>query len=161
MSQNVRPARQHQLTDHGLQFIARREGLRLAAYKPVPWDPWTIGYGHTGPDVTPGLTVTKAQAVRLLRQDIAWAERAVRQMVRVSITDRQFDALVSFVFNVGAGAFGASTLLRRVNERRWWAASREFLRWSKDGSGRVLLGLSRRRRGEARMFYKHRPRRSR
>ncbi len=158
MRQLILPARRHSLSDHGLAFIAKREGLRLEAYKPVPSDPWTIGYGHTGPDVKAGMTITKAKALRLLRSDVAWAENTVRQTVRVAVSQRQFDALVSFVFNVGSGAFGSSTLLRRVNERRWWRARLEFLRWNRDGSRRVLLGLSRRRRAESRMFYKHRPR---
>ena len=84
------------------------EGLRLTAY-PDPATggaPWTIGYGHTGPDVRPGLRITNAQAEQLLQADLDTAAAVVDRAVTVELTDRQRGALVSFVFNVGAGRKG-------------------------------------------------------
>lgn len=140
-------------SDAGLAFIAEHEGLRLTAY-PDPGtggDPWTIGVGHTGPDVYPGKTITQDEAMELLREDVASAERAVDRLVTADITQNQFDALVSFTFNCGAGNLEKSTLLKKVNAEQFDAAAAEFLRWDM-AAGRHLAGLTKRRHAEAALF---------
>lgn len=134
------------INDAGLALIQRWEGLRLTAYQDVA-GVWTIGYGHTR-DVRPGQTITEAEATALLRADLAEAEAAVTRLVKVPLTDGQFAALVSFVFNVGQGAFGSSTLLRRLNSGDYDAVPGELARWSRAG-GRVVQGLANRRAAEA------------
>lgn len=111
----------------------------------------TIGYGHTGPDVTLGKIITRAEAENLLRQDLGEAEAAVSSLVKVALNDNQFSALVSFVFNVGAGAFEQSTMLRLLNEGKHTEAANQFPRWNKAG-GRELPGLTRRRKAERELF---------
>lgn len=139
-------------SERGLQFIAEHEGLSLHAY-PDPGsggEPYTIGYGHTG-GVKPGDVCTPEQAMEWLREDIQEAERAIERLVTVELTDEQHAALVSFVFNLGAGNFERSTLLKMVNARNFDGASREFPRWNR-AAGRVMAGLTKRRHAEAAMF---------
>ena len=138
------------LSQNGLDFIKGHEGLRLQAYQD-PGGVWTIGYGHTGNDVWPGKTITQAQAEQLLRQDTGWAQQAVRDNVRVPMTQGQFDALTSFTFNLGTGALQSSDLLQRLNNGDYAGAQSEFKRWV-HGGGEVLPGLVRRRNEEAAMF---------
>ena len=129
------------------------EGVRLDAY-PDPasgGDPWTIGYGHTGPDVTPGLSINIDQADALLVRDIATSEAAVISAVSGRLTQHQFDALVDFAFNVGTDAFRSSTLLRMVNLADYAAADLEFAKWIR-AAGKVFPGLVKRRAAEARWF---------
>jgi len=123
--------------------------LRLTAYQDSVGI-WTIGYGHTK-GVRPGQRITKAQAVAFLRQDVAWAEKAVNRAVKVNLSQSQFDALVSWTFNLGSGNLGRSTMLKRVNARNWRRVPCEMIRWNRAG-GRVLRGLVRRRRAEAELF---------
>ncbi|NEP37557.1 lysozyme, partial [Moorena sp. SIO3B2] len=85
------------------------------------------------------------------RQDLESSESTVSNLVKVSLTDNQFSALVSFVFNIGPTAFRRSTLLRKLNHGDDQGAANEFLRWNK-GGGRVLLGLSKRREAERKLF---------
>lgn len=147
------PAASRKLSGKGLDLIARFEGLRLTAYKPVAAERWyTIGYGHTGPDITKGMTITRARARELLRQDARGAQDAVRSAVRVPLSQGEYDALVSFTFNVGGGALASSTLLRELNAGHRKAAADQFKRWNRGADGRPLLGLTRRRRAERRMF---------
>lgn len=131
----------------GLELIKRHEGLRLRAYK-CPADVWTIGYGSTGPHVSPGMVITETQADILLRKDVARFEEGVSRLVKVKLTQGQFDALVSFSFNVGLGALGKSTLLRKLNAGRYADVPAELMKWTKAG-GRELPGLVKRRRDEA------------
>lgn len=132
--------------------MADFEGFRDHAYKPVPGEQfWTIGYGHYGPDVKPGDTVTRGDARRLLREDLAEAETAVRREVNVPLTQGQYDALVSFTFNVGAGALAESTLLRKLNRGRYRRARWQLHRWVNGANG-PLPGLVRRRKAEARLW---------
>ena len=141
-----------QTSERGLEFIAEHEGLELHAY-PDPGsggDPYTIGYGHTR-GVKPGDTCTKEQALEWLREDVDEAERAIDRLVTVSLTQDQFDALVSFVFNLGAGNFGSSTLLKRINMGDFAGAADEFPRWNR-AAGRVMAGLTKRRHAEAALF---------
>lgn len=140
------------ISDEGLQLITEAEGLRLAAY-PDPGtngEPWTIGVGHTG-GVKPGDECTEDQAMDWLRADVAWAEAAVRNNVGVKLSQGQFDALVSLVFNIGAGQFGNSALLRLLNEGDYAGAAAQFSRWTKAG-GHDMPGLVTRRARERAMF---------
>jgi len=131
-------------------LIKKWEQLRLKAYKPTPNDVWTIGWGHTE-GVRPHMTITRQQAQEYFESDIEWAERAVNQLVKVPLTQNQFDALVSFVFNVGRGAFASSTMLRKLNNKDYGGAANEFPRWNKQ-KGKVLRGLVRRRAEEMEVF---------
>lgn len=137
----------------GLDLIREFEGLRLTAY-PDPGtgaEPWTIGYGHTGGDVFEGMRITRADADVLLRRDVAHAEDAVRDLVRVPLAQHQFDALVSFCFNCGRGALAKSSLLRKLNAGDYDAVPTELMRWNKS-AGRVLPGLVRRRKAETALW---------
>lgn len=126
------------------------EKCRLVAYKPVPTDPWTIGWGHTR-GVKEGDTCTQEQADAWLEEDMQAAVDAVCAFVKVNINPGQFAALVAFVFNVGAPAFGRSTLLKRLNESSFSLAAAEFPKWSFSG-GQFLEGLHRRRLAEQAAF---------
>lgn len=134
----------------GLSLTESFEGLRLEAYQDSV-GVWTIGYGHTGPDVSRGIDITTEQAETLLAADVAWAEAVVNRAVKVPITQPQFDALVDFTFNVGGANFVRSTLLRMVNAGDYSGAADQFLRWNKAG-GKALEGLTRRRAAERQMF---------
>ena len=140
------------LTPEGLQLIRRWEGCRLEAY-PDPAsgaDPWTIGYGHTGADVRPGLRISQAQAEAWLLADIAISEAAVDRLLNgVTLSPRQRDGLVSFCFNVGAGALEGSTLRRRLlaGEPAAQVIAEELPRWCKGPTG-PIVGLQRRRAAE-------------
>jgi lysozyme len=134
----------------GLDLIKSFEKLRLVAYLPTKKDVPTIGWGHTR-DVELGDTCTVAEADAWLAEDCADAERAVRKLVKLPITDNQFDALVSFVFNVGEPAFAKSTLLRKLNSGDYAGAASQFGRWNKQ-KGVVLNGLTRRRGMERALF---------
>src|SRR5690242_2845900 len=102
-------------SERGLSVLKRLETLRLASYKPTPADKWTIGYGHTGPDVTENMACTEQDANRWLNADIQWAVDAVNKAVTFRITQGQFDALTIFTYNVGAPGLGKSDLLTAVN----------------------------------------------
>lgn len=135
-----------------LSLTEGSESCRLTAY-PDPVGIWTIGYGHTGPDVHPGLVITREQAESLLEMDLAHAELAVNTYVKVPLTQHQFDALVDFTFNVGAGNFFNSSLLKYLNEKNYVAADGEFKRWDL-AEGKKLPGLTARRAAEAALFAK-------
>lgn len=139
------------LNTTSLNKIKQWEGLRLEAYQDQA-GVWTIGYGHTGEDVYEGLTITKAKANKLLVSDLAWAIEAVESLVKVDLTDNQFGALVSFVFNVGTGAFRGSTLLRKLNSGDYDSVPKELARWNKitvGGKKVTNRGLVNRRAAEA------------
>lgn len=133
----------------GLAIIKRFESLRLAAYQDAV-GMWTIGWGHTQ-GVRPGQRITEAQAEAFLREDLVRFEAAVTQGVDVLINQHQFDALVSFAFNVGADALRRSTLLRKLNGGDREGAADEFPRWNRAGP-RVLQGLVLRRAAERELF---------
>ena len=135
--------------EKGLELIKSFEGLRLRAYL-CPAKVWTIGYGHTG-DVRGGQVITQSQADDLLKQDLRRFEIAVRKLVKVPLTQNQFDALVSFAYNVGEAALSRSTLLRKLNAGDLAGTKLEFAKWNK-GGGKVLAGLTRRRADEATLF---------
>jgi len=138
------------INQSGLKILELAEGLRLKAYK-CPAGKWTIGYGHTGPDVRPDSFITEQDAERLLNDDLQEAIGAVNRLVRVVLTSNQFSALVCFVYNVGAGAFEKSTMRRLLNEGRYGDAANEFLRWDKV-KGVQVRGLTSRRRAEKALF---------
>lgn len=137
------------ISQKGLDLIKRFEGLRLDAYI-CPGNVWTIGYGSTR-GVKQGDRITKERAEELLREDVARFESPVRRLVKVPLEQHQFDALVSFAFNVGSGALGSSTLLRLLNAGDYAGAAAQFDRWNRAG-GQVLAGLTRRRAAERAMF---------
>lgn len=132
--------------------IKEHEGLRLQAYLPTPNDVWTIGYGHTS-TAKRGMVITEEQAEALLRKDIAWVEEAINTKVVVPLNQNQYDALASLIYNIGAGAFGKSTLLRMLNAGDYKGAADQFLRWDKQ-KGKTLRGLTRRRQEERELFLK-------
>jgi GH24 family phage-related lysozyme (muramidase) len=140
------------LTPEGWTLLKTWEGCRLSAY-PDPASggaPWTIGYGHTGAEVVPGLTITQEQAEAWLEQDAAEAAGAVERLLSgVALTPRQRDALISFCFNVGAGALERSTLRSRLlaGEAPAVVIAQELPRWCKGPNGPVE-GLKRRRSSE-------------
>jgi lysozyme len=143
----------YDLTIDDLTLTKDSESCRLTAY-PDPGTggaPWTIGWGHTGPEVHPGLVWTQAQADAQLVKDMQSAEAAVRKYVTHEITRDQFIALCDFVFNIGSSAFNTSTLLRKLNAYDLEGAIEEFAKWNKAG-GRVLNGLIKRRDGEKALF---------
>ena len=133
----------------GLSLIKRFEGLRLAAYDDGA-GVQTIGFGHTA-GVRRGQTITTAQADAFLRDDLATAELEVARLVTTPLNQNEFDALVSFVFNCGARAFAASTLLRLINAGQRSAVPAEFARWNHAG-GRVIPGLTKRRAAEGALW---------
>ena len=141
------------LTTAGYRLIQSWEGCRLRAY-PDPASggaPWTIGYGHTGPQVKPGLVISQQQADAWFRSDVTRFELAVDRCLAAhcQLTPQQRDALVSFCFNVGAGAFTASTLARRLKAGEGAATvlAEELPRWVHGPNG-PITGLVRRRQAE-------------
>ena len=139
-----------QIGKAGLDLIKDFEGLKLRAYL-CPAKVWTIGYGSTGPHVTAGKVITEAQAEELLKHDLDRFEAAVTRLVTVPLHQNQYDALVSFAFNVGISALERSTLLKRVNAKLFDQAATEFAKWNR-AAGRPLAGLTRRRAAEAALF---------
>lgn len=137
--------------NRGIELIKNFEGFRARAYR-CPAGVLTIGYGHTY-NVHPTDVITKEQAEDLLRQDLDWAEKCVDCQVERELNQNQFDALVSFVFNVGSVNFHYSTLLRTVNRNPddFAEISRQFARWNRSG-GVMLPGLVRRRKAEAELY---------
>ena len=135
----------------GLALIKEFEGCELTAYV-CPAGVLTIGTGSTGPHVKPGQTITEAEAEAeaLLLKDLVRFEKAVNELIKVPMSQGAYDALVSFTFNCGEGAFADSTLLRELNEGRDPnAVAREQLpRWTNGG----LAGLVRRRTAEVELF---------
>lgn len=119
-------------------------------------DPWTVGWGHTGPEVKAGYSVTQEKADADLMGDMQESEECVNSMVDAPLTQNQFDALVSFVFNIGGRQFSTSTMLRLLNGGRYAEAAQQFRVWNR-GGGKVLGGLVRRRAAEQALFLKESP----
>lgn len=134
----------------GEALIKSFEKLALTAYRDSG-GVLTIGWGHTGPEVVEGLTCTEQQAQWWLESDVNHAVRAVNELVRPTITQNEFDALVAFGFNVGVGAEAHSTLLKLVNACDWTGAAAEFPKWN-HVNGIVSSGLSARRAAEQALF---------
>jgi len=138
-----------QISEEGVALIRHFEGCSLDAYL-CPAGVWTVGYGHTG-DVKQGDVIDQEQAEALLIEDLEEFEGYVTALCQRSLEQCQFDALVSWVFNLGPGNFKSSTLLRRLNAGDLGVVPHEIRRWNKAG-GRVLSGLVKRREAEALMF---------
>ena len=134
----------------GIALIKEFEGLRLKAYL-CPGEVWTIGYGHIA-GVKPGMLITKTQAEEYLKADLISFERYLNGL-GLALNQNQFDALVSFIYNVGTGNFSNSTLLRKVRANpQENSIMDEFLRWVYS-KGRVLPGLQRRRLAEMKLYF--------
>lgn len=140
-----------QISENGLDLIRKFEGLRLETYD-CPGGKLTIGYGHTGSDVKPGLKISAEKATALLKEDVKRFEKSVTEMVTIPMTQGMFDALVSFSFNLGAGKLQSSTLLKKLNAADKQGAAEEFLKWNK-ANGEPLAGLTARRNGERELFF--------
>ncbi len=146
--------------NNGLKFIAEHEGMILHLYND-PANHATIGVGHLvhyGPingsepeEFKSG--ITKERAMEILRSDVITAENTVNRLVKVPLNQNQFDALVSFVFNIGETQFASSTLLAKLNNQDYKAVPSELNRWV-HGSGKKLPGLINRRRNEGNLFEK-------
>jgi len=134
----------------GIDLTKQFESCRLVAFKPTPSDPWTLGWGHTL-GVEEGMTCSQGQADQWLLDDVADAENAVNRLVKIGLTQEEFDALVDFTFNVGVNAFQHSTLLAKLNENDVQGAADEFEKWDMAG-GQVVAGLLRRRNAERALF---------
>ncbi|PHM67720.1 lysozyme [Xenorhabdus stockiae] len=141
-----------EISENGINAIKSYEGLRLKAY-PDPAtgaEPWTIGYGHTK-GVVPGQVITCQQAEAFLLEDLTPIYAVLQRFVKVALTQGQFDALCSFIFNVGIGNFLRSTLLKKLNEGNYQGAAQEFLKWDQ-ANGHELPALLARRKSEQKMF---------
>lgn len=141
-------------SENGVALIKRFEGLELEAYQDIAGI-WTIGYGHTGPDVVAGQKISEREAEELLRRDLKPREDAVGRLVSVNLNQNEFDALVSFIYNVGEKNFRNSTARRRLNSGDRVGAA-EALTWfnkaTVGGVLRAVTGLTRRRAAERALF---------
>jgi lysozyme len=133
-----------------LTITKQSEGCRLTAYQDSV-GVWTIGWGHTGPEVHEGLVWTQAQADAQLLKDMAAAEANVRAVVEIPLTQDEFIALCDLAFNIGTSNLDGSTLLRLLNAGDIDGAIAQFSVWNEAG-GRVLAGLVNRRTAEATLF---------
>jgi len=143
------------LSDAGIDLIKRSEGLRLIPYLDQGGF-WTVGYGHkmSGAELEAGRnkrSIDQATADALLASDVQWASSEVNRMVRVPLSQGQFDALVDFVFNLGSGRLATSTLLKMLNQGDYDGAGKQLLHWEMAG-GNVQLGLKLRREAELAMW---------
>lgn len=148
------------ISNDGIELIKRFEGLHkvqpdgtVSAYRCAA-GVWTIGWGSTK-GVRSGQKITVEEAEEKLRDDLKTAESAVKQHVSVPLSQGQYDALVSFIFNLGAGNFRSSTLLKRLNRGLYDDVPEQLMRWNKarvSGKLTVLRGLTRRRAAEAAIF---------
>lgn len=140
----------------GIDLISSFEGIRLNAYDDGV-GVWTIGIGTTiypnGNKVKKGDVCTIDQAKSYFAHDLKRFEKTVNDLVIVSLTQNQFDALVSLTYNIGSTAFKDSTLLKKLNADNYEGAADQFLRWNK-GGGKVMKGLVRRREAERALFLK-------
>jgi len=142
------------ISENGIEFIRQLEGEKLTAYPDIVGI-WTIGVGHTGfvdgKPVARGMAITKEKSKEILTADLKRFESAVNNAVKVTLTQNQFDALVSLAFNIGEGAFARSTLVNKLNAGDKKGAAEQFLVW-KNAGGRVSQGLLNRRQKEKAMF---------
>ena len=140
----------------GLQLIKTSEGFRSHVYRDIAGY-MTIGYGHKlNPGESYPVGITEQQACDILQRDVDWAENIVDRLVKVSLTQGQYDALVDFTFNLGGTRLASSTLLRVLNAGQYDAAGHQLLLWDHAG-GVVVAGLKKRREAEYRMWMAHDP----
>lgn len=139
-----------------LNLIKGFESKELKAYRDAVGI-WTIGYGHTAmagpPSPKAGMTITSAEADALLLKDLGKYEAPVKKLVKVPLNENQYGALTSLVFNIGEGNFAKSTLLKKLNAGNYAAVPAELMKWNK-AKGKVLAGLTRRRKAEGQLFTK-------
>lgn len=136
------------ISENGLELIKHFEGLELEAYR-CPGGVWTIGYGHTK-TAGPGMKCTEKEAEAMLKYEIEEYEGYINRL-NVKLNQEQFDALVSWVYNLGPANLLSSTLLKRLKSGDYWDVPDQIRRWNKS-SGSVLAGLVRRREAEACLF---------
>lgn len=140
-----------QISNNGIDFIKREEGEKLTGYADTRGIP-TIGVGHTGDvngqPVTVGMKITAEQSSALLKGDLAWVEGTIKSYVKSPLTQNQYDALCSFIFNIGGTAFKGSTMLKLLNLANYQGAADEFPKWEKSGNDPDIL-LPRRQRERA------------
>ena len=139
------------ISTNGIELIKQFEGCSLKAYK-CPAGIWTIGYGHTN-GVKEGQAITKIEAENLLKQDLARFEKVINNVIKVNLNQNQFDALISFSYNIGTGALKNSTLLKLLNNEDYKGAAEQFDKWVYAG-GKKLAGLTKRRAAEKELFLK-------
>lgn len=121
--------------------------------EPLPAGILTIGYGHTGSEVHLGQKITQEQAEKYLKQDITIHSNNVSRLVKAPLNQNQFDALVSFEYNVGYGNFASSTMLKLLNQKKYTEAAAQFGRWVY-ANKKILQGLVKRRAAEKELFVK-------
>lgn len=144
-----------QISQNGVNLIKSFEGLRLTAYRATPTEKYlTIGYGHYGSDVTANMSITDQQAEEMLIHDLQVYVNGVNNLVKVQLTQNEFDALTSFSYNLGVGALSSSDLLIYLNEGKFQQAADEFPKWCHAG-GVILQGLVARRKQERALFLKN------
>lgn len=141
--------------DAAYELLRDFEGLRLYAYL-CPAGVWTIGYGHTGEGVRPGMSIKLSEAEALLKSDVEAVEQAITPLIKVQLNTNQFGALVCFAFNIGMAAFARSTLLARLNRGEFAAIPNELRRWS-HARGIKLPGLVRHREAETALWCRGEP----
>jgi lysozyme len=138
----------------GLDLIKHYEGRRLTSYL-CPAQVWTVGYGairyFDGEPVPPNVTITEQEADDLLRRDLIDTEDFVSRLIRVPLTENQFSATVSLVFNIGAGNFQRSQIRQRINRKNYDGAASIWWQWRR-GGGRILPGLVKRRESERQLW---------
>jgi lysozyme len=134
----------------GLALIKQHEGCVLSTYKCIA-GVCTIGFGHTGKDVKPGMTITAERAEELLRKDLAVVEEAIGRLVTVPLSQSQHDAVAALIFNIGVPAFAKSTMLKLINAKEHAKAGAEFGKWV-HVKGTLLPGLVKRRKAEQELF---------
>jgi lysozyme len=142
----------HTISDAGIALIKRNEGCRLTAYRDVV-NVLTIGWGHTGPDVYEGMTITQEQADQMLVSRLAneFLPGVLAAINGAPVTQNQLDAMTSLAWNIGVRAFTSSTVVRMHKAGDYVAAAEAFNLWVKAG-GRVYAGLVRRRQEEAELY---------
>ncbi len=136
-------------SQNGIDLIKHFEGCELKAYK-CPAGVWTIGYGHIK-GVQEGDVITEQQAHEMLVEELDEYENYINTLVTVPLNQNQYDALVSWVYNLGSSNLNSSTLLRVLNTGNYAEVPEQIMRWNKAG-GKVLEGLTRRRQAEADLF---------
>jgi lysozyme len=137
------------ISKEGLELIKKFEGCELKAYKDAV-DVWTIGYGHTK-GVTEGMEITAEEAESMLEEELKEYCGYINDEVKVKLEQNQFDALVSWVYNLGPSNLRSSTMLKVINEGKYDEVPAQIKRWNRAG-GKVLDGLVRRREAEALLF---------
>ncbi len=137
------------ISNKGIDLIKHFEGCETEAYK-CPAGVWTIGYGHIK-GVQEGDVITEAQAHEMLVEELNEYENYIHDYVECPLNQDQFDAMVSWVYNLGSGNLRSSTLLRTLNAGDYAGVPAQMMRWNK-AAGKPLEGLTRRRQAEADLF---------